>query len=108
MPSCVSHFASASEPGDGYQLRRSPRDQHRIPKRSSKSLKGNRHHIAILQCHAIAKAEYARSEEMNVYIAGLPVLSIFEVMMLQVFERVAHVRFSRRQFARPDRCPIAL
>ena len=60
----------------------------------SKTLKVDLHDVAGRQAQVIAEAESTGAIEMDMDIARPPVHGKLEVMMLNVFERVAHVRLA--------------
>ena len=57
-------------------------------------MKVDLHDVAGRQAHVIAETESTGAVEMDVDIAGLPVHGELEVMMLDVFECMAHVRLA--------------
>src|SRR5688572_15502065 len=61
------------------------------------------HDIAFLQRHARSEAERSRTEKVNMHIARAPMRVIFKVVVLDIWERVAHMRFAGINRARPQR-----
>src|SRR5438874_8773791 len=84
------------------QLLLSSINPNRIPQRPAEADECDRHHVAVLKLQLVLEAEPVRSEEMHVRIAGMPVLLVLEMMMLQVPQRVRHVRLPARQRPGPD------
>ena len=60
----------------------------RIAQCPAKSRQLNRHHVALLQLDSIPEAERVCAKEMNVRVAGTPMRGVFEMVMLQVRQRV--------------------
>jgi hypothetical protein len=74
------------------------RDAQRIAQRAAKAGEGNFHHVAVGKLHAVAEAQGARAEVMDVQIAGAAVRFKFEMMMLDVRQAVAHLIFAGENF----------
>lgn len=65
-----------------------------IAERPSESFEADLDEISILQADAFTEAKQAGSEIVYVYVAGTAVKLKLEVMMLNVAEAVAHLRFT--------------
>ena len=66
------------------------------------------HHVPIGELHIVPEAERIRSEEVNMQIARNPVLRIFEVMVLDICQTVAHDGLAGPYLAAPDHLAGAL
>src|SRR6266540_1321280 len=73
-----------------------------IAQGSSEIFKMNFHNIAVGQFHAVAEAQAACAEIMNVEIAGVAMRFEFEMMMLDVLQAVAHLGFAGADVLRPN------
>ena len=63
--------------------------------------------VAGLRLDAVDEAHRRGAEEMQVHVAGHAVLRILEVVILEIRERVAHVRLAREERLLPDHRAIA-
>ena len=56
---------------------------------------------------AVCERQGGGAEEMDVHAAGTQELRVFEMMVFQVFQRMAHIVFAGKKRFFPDRFPIA-
>src|SRR4029453_17661036 len=80
-------------------------DADRVPERPPEAVEADAHHVAVLECNALAEAEGVRAEEMDVDVAGPAMRVELEVMVLDVAQAVAHLRLAAGHHTRPD--PLA-
>ncbi len=66
------------------------------------------HHVVLLQENILSEAQSIGSEEVDVRVAGTAVLGILEVMVLQIFNAVAHVGIPRFDRLGPDDFSLTL
>src|SRR5438105_7907377 len=69
---------------------------------------GDAHHVAFCEAYAVTEAEVVGAEEVNVDVAGPAMLLVFEVMMFEVGQRVAHVAFAAGELCLPNNLAAAL
>src|SRR5687768_6239254 len=75
------HFHERLRPG---------RDADRVAQRAAEVLERDDHLVAVFESHAVFEAEQVGAEEVNVDVARVAVLGVFEMVVLEVRERVAH------------------
>src|SRR6476620_7460521 len=83
-------------------------DPNWIPQRPAEAFEGNRHHVTIFESQWILEAKHVRAEKVNMYVARTAVFGVFEVMMFQVGDRMAHPLLAGRLGGLPDDFSAAL
>jgi hypothetical protein len=76
---------------------------HGVTERPSEAFKANLHNISITEADVFAKTERTGAEIVHVHVSGAAVEFELKVMMLDVSETVAHLRFTCANCLRPER-----
>src|SRR5579864_6108800 len=76
------------------QFGRTARCTQRILQRPAVTLRGNLHHVAVLQANTVAETQAIGAEEVNVNISAPAMRFVFEMMVLDVLQVVAHFGFA--------------
>ncbi len=80
----------------------------RVAERAAQPIEANLHHIALLHDDSGSKAETRCAEEVDMRIAGAAVARILEVVVLQILQRMHHVRLTGGDLLRPERVAASL
>jgi hypothetical protein len=83
-------------------------DYQPVPERASEPRIVHLHGVAFLKRNSVTETERVGAEKVNVNVARSPMAWIFEVMMLQIRERVGHVPLTGIDGFRPQRASVAL
>src|SRR5215831_16891389 len=83
-------------------------DTHRVAQRPAIAFDGNLHNISISQTNVVAEAEAIGAKKVDMDIAGATVCRIFEMMMFNICEAVAHFRFATAKGLAPKYVSVPL
>src|SRR5690349_3738393 len=78
---------------------------HRISQGTAETAESDLDHVATFYLYALDKAETVGSEEMNMHVSRPPMSVKLEVMMLDVFQAVAHLGNPGAEGLRPVHTP---
>jgi hypothetical protein len=74
----------------------------------SETFKANLHNISIMEANVFAKTERTCAEIVYMHVSGAAVEFELKVMMLDVSETVAHLRFTCANCLRPEKIAAPL
>ena len=69
-----------------------------VSQTSSKPGQFDLHEISVHQFDSVSEAECVGPEKMNMRVSRPPMSGVFEMMMLEICDRVGHVHFPRREW----------
>ena len=69
-----------------------------IAERPSETFEADLHRVSIAEADVLAKAQRAGAEKMHMHVSRTAVEFEFEVMVLDIAETVAHLRFTGANF----------
>ena len=80
----------------------------RIPQWPTKALRGNFEAVTRLRNDSSVAAQSGRTKKVAVYIAGFSEQLIFEMVMLQIADRIRHTLFTGQEGSFPKSFAVAL
>src|SRR5262245_39271446 len=93
---------------DGHRGGAAGLDSQGISQGPTEALEGDGHEVAVLEAHAIAEAQGAGAEIMDVDVARPPVRRVLEVVVLDITQAVTHLALAGRNRLRPQGAAAAL
>ena len=94
-----------SQWGDADKLRFSPVYTNRIAQWTAEALECDVHDVSICQADSFAETKAVGTKKVDVNVSGTAVRFKFEVMMLKISKRVAHVLLAGANTLFPYRTP---
>src|SRR6476619_6224516 len=76
---------------DGHRSRVAALDAERVAERAPEAIEPDFHDVTVLEPHAVAEAQRAGAEVMDVDVAGPPVGRVLEMVVLDIAQAVAHL-----------------
>ena len=77
-------------------------DSYRIPQRPAETMKCNLHDVSIGEPNAFSEAKTVSAKKMNVNVPPLAVRFVFEMMVFDILQAVAHLRLTGADLFSPQ------